>query len=208
MVPAVRFDRNHVHAYADVIVADRTTLTGSIGVFGMFINPIDALKNKLGVTLDGVKSNASAGMGSVSALTPVERASIMRGVDKVYTTFTNDVAEGRNLPIEKVLDIAGGRVWSGADALGIGLIDTYGGLKTAIAIAADKAELGDKFRIVEMTEAPTGFGAFFSGFMAKVKANIVAGELGPWAGEWRKIREAVGQQGVVMYCPYAVQPEM
>ena len=119
-----------------------------------------------------------------------------------------DTQEGRNLPIEKVLDIAGGRVWSGADALGIGLIDTYGGLKTAIAIAADKAELGDKFRIVEMTEAPTGFGAFFSGFMAKVKADIVAGELGPWAGEWRKIREAVGQQGVVMYCPYAVQPEM
>ena len=59
-----------------------------------------------------------------------------------------------------------------------------------------------------MTEAPTGFGAFFSGFMAKVKADIVAGELGPWASEWRKIREAVGQQGVVMYCPYAVQPEM
>ena len=59
-----------------------------------------------------------------------------------------------------------------------------------------------------MTEAPTGFGAFFSGFMAKVKADIVAGELGPWAGEWRKIREAGGQQGVVMYCPYAVQPEM
>ena len=108
----------------------------------------------------------------------------------------------------QVLDIAGGRVWLGKDALEVGLIDTYGGLKTAIAIAADKAELGDKFRIVEMTEAPTGFGAFFSGFMAKVKADIVAGELGPWAGEWRKIREAVGQQGVVMYCPYAVQPEM
>ena len=59
------------------------------------------------------------------------------------------------------------------------MVDTNGGLKTAIAIAADKAELGDKFRIVEMTEAPTGFGAFFSGFMAKVKADIVAGELGP-----------------------------
>ena len=133
---------------------------------------------------------------------------IWRSVDEVYETFTSYVAEGRNLPLEKVLDIAGGRVWSGTDALALGLVDTNGGLKTAIAIAADKAELGDKFRIVEMTEAPTGFGAFFSGFMAKVKADIVAGELGPWAGEWRKIREAVGQQGVVMYCPYAVQPEM
>ena len=99
----------YISCPADVIVADRTTLTGSIGVFGMFINPIDALKNKLGVTLDGVKSNASAGMGSVSALTPVERASIMRGVDKVYETFTEHVAAGRNLPVERVLEIAGGR---------------------------------------------------------------------------------------------------
>ena len=198
----------YISCPADAIVADKMTLTGSIGVFGMFLDTRDALKNKLGITVDGVKSNASAGMGSVEPLTPAQRASIMRGVDKVYETFTQDVAAGRNLPIEKVLDIAGGRVWSGTDALALGLVDTNGGLKTAIAIAADKAELGDKFRIVEMTEAPTGFGAFFSGFMAKVKADIVAGELGPWAGEWRKIREAVGQQGVVMYCPYAVQPEM
>ena len=142
----------YISCPADVIVADRTTLTGSIGVFGMFINPIDALKNKLGVTLDGVKSNASAGMGSVSALTPVERASIMRGVDKVYETFTEHVAAGRNLPVERVLEIAGGRVWSGEDALEIGLIDTYGGLKTAIAMAVDKAGMGDDFRVVEVRE--------------------------------------------------------
>lgn len=198
----------YISCGADAIVADKTTLTGSIGVFGMFLRLEDALKNKLGITFDAVRTNTSADMGVMRPLTATERAAIMRSVDEVYETFTSYVAEGRNLPLEKVLDIAGGRVWSGTDALALGLVDTNGGLKTAIAIAADKAELGDKFRIVEMTEAPTGFGAFFSGFMAKVKADIVAGELGPWAGEWRKIREAVGQQGVVMYCPYAVQPEM
>lgn len=96
----------YISCPADVIVADRLTLTGSIGVFGMFLNPIDALKNKLGITIDGVKSNTSAGMGSIEPLTPAQRASIMRGVDKVYETFTQDVAAGRNLPIEKVLDIA------------------------------------------------------------------------------------------------------
>lgn len=117
----------YISCPADVIVADKLTLTGSIGVFGMYLNTIDALKNKLGITFDAVKSNTSAGMGMTSALTPAERASIMRGVDKVYTTFTNNVAQGRNLPLEKVLDIAGGRVWSGDNALGIGLIDTYGG---------------------------------------------------------------------------------
>ena len=123
----------YISCPADVIVADKLTLTGSIGVFGMYLNTIDAFKNKLGITFDAVKSNTSAGMGATSPLTAAERASIMRGVDKVYETFTTHVAEGRNLPVEKVLDIAGGRVWSGEDALGIGLIDTYGGLKTAIA---------------------------------------------------------------------------
>ena len=78
----------------------------------------------------------------------------MRGVDKVYDTFTTYVAEGRNLPIERVLEIAGGRVWSGADALEIGLIDGYGGLKAAIAVAADKAGLGDDFRVTEAVEPP------------------------------------------------------
>ena len=90
----------YISCPADAIVSDRLTLTGSIGVFGMYLYTPDALKNKLGITLDGVKSNRSAGMGSISPLTPAERASIMRGVDKVYATFTGNVAQGRNLPLE------------------------------------------------------------------------------------------------------------
>lgn len=197
----------YISCGADAIVADKTTLTGSIGVFGMFLRMEDALKNKLGITFDAVRSNASADAGVMRPLTAVERAMIMRGVDQVYETFTSYVAEGRNLPIEKVLDIAGGRVWSGVDALSIGLVDTTGGLKTALAIAADKAELGDKFRVVEMTETPTGMAAFFSGFMAKVKTDIAAEELGSWATPWLKMRELMQQQGVVMYCPYTVEVE-
>ena len=156
-------------------------------------------------SMSGLEKDTIGGFNSM-----IEKQKKEAGEALVSTVLfdTESVVIHDRLPLEKVLDIAGGRVWSGTDALALGLVDTNGGLKTAIAIAADKAELGDKFRIVEMTEAPTGFGAFFSGFMAKVKADIVAGELGPWAGEWRKIREAVGQQGVVMYCPYAVQPEM
>lgn len=197
----------YISCGADAIVADKTTLTGSIGVFGMFLRMEDALKNKLGITFDAVRSNTSADAGVMRPLTAVERAMIMRGVDQVYETFTTYVAEGRNLPIEKVLDIAGGRVWSGVDALSIGLVDTTGGLKTALAIAADKAELGDKFRVVEMTETPTGFAAFLSGFTAKIKTDIAAEELGPWATPWLKMRELMQQQGVVMYCPYTVEVE-
>ena len=189
----------YISCPADVIVADRTTLTGSIGVFGMFINPIDALKNKLGVTLDGVKSNASADFAATSPLTPLQRAMIMRGVDRVYTTFTNHVAEGRNLPIGKVLDIAGGRVWLGKDALEVGLIDTYGGLKTAIALAVDKAELGDGYRVVEVKEEPTGFAAIIASLNVSVREAFARSELGLMMKEYNTVREAL------MYSPWKVE---
>lgn len=192
----------YISCPADVIVADKLTLTGSIGVFGMYLNTIDALKNKLGITFDAVKSNTSAGMGATSPLTPAERASIMRGVDKVYTTFTNLVAQGRNLPVEKVLDIAGGRVWSGEDALGIGLIDTYGGLKTAIALAVDKAGLGENYRVKEVVEQPTGFAAFFSSLNVGIREAMTRSELGLLMKEYKQVQEATSQQGIVMYYPF------
>lgn len=195
----------YISAPADVIVADRMTLTGSIGVFGMFLDYSGALKNKLGITVDGVQSNASAGMGEFKPLTPAERACIMRGVDKVYDTFTSYVAKGRNLPIEKVLDIAGGRVWSGEDALRIGLVDGCGGLKTAVALAADKAELGEDFRLVEKIETPSGFAALLAGFSARVKACVQRSELEKFAEEYAAVEEAVSQRGLVMYSPVRVE---
>ena len=195
----------YISCPADVIVADKLTLTGSIGVFGMILDTREALKNKLGITIDGVQSNASSSFLATQPLTPVQRSMIMRGVDKVYTTFTNDVAEGRNLPIEKVLDIAGGRVWSGADALGIGLIDTYGGLKTAIALAVDKADLGDNYRVTEVTETPTGFAAFIASLNISVREAFTRSELGLMMKDYNTVREAFRQQGVLMYSPYKVE---
>ena len=195
----------YISCPADVIVADKLTLTGSIGVFGMILDTREALKNKLGITIDGVQSNASSSFLATQPLTPVQRSMIMRGVDKVYTTFTKDVAEGRNLPIEKVLDIAGGRVWSGADALGIGLIDTYGGLKTAIALAVDKADLGDNYRVTEVTETPTGFAAFIASLNVSVREAFTRSELGLMMKDYNTVREAFRQQGVLMYSPYKVE---
>lgn len=195
----------YISCPADVIVADKLTLTGSIGVFGMILDTREALKNKLGITIDGVQSNASSSFLATQPLTPVQRSMIMRGVDKVYTTFTNDVAEGRNLPIEKVLDIAGGRVWSGADALGIGLIDTYGGLKTAIVLAVDKADLGDNYRVTEVTETPTGFAAFIASLNMSVREAFTRSELGLMMKDYNTVREAFRQQGVLMYSPYKVE---
>ena len=186
---------------ADAILADRMTLTGSIGVYGMYLNTADALKNKLGITLDAVKTNVSAGMGATGALTPAQRASILRGVDRVYATFTEHVAEGRNLPLEHVLDIAQGRVWTGADATGIGLVDANGGLREAIAVAADKADLGADFRVVEVLEQPEGFAALLASLMGQVRASVESSELGVMMKQYRKVQELVKQQGVVMYEP-------
>ena len=171
----------------------------------MILNTREALKNKLGIMIDGVKSNASSSFLATDPLTPIQRSMIMRGVDKVYTTFTNNVAQGRNLPLEKVLDIAGGRVWSGDNALGIGLIDTYGGLKTAIAVAADKAGLGDNFRVTEVIEQPTGFAAFISSLNVSIREAMTRSELGVMMKEYKQVQEAASQQGIVMYYPFKLE---
>lgn len=197
----------YISCPADVIVANEMTLTGSIGVFGMMLNTRDALQNKLGVTIDGVKTNTSSGMGTLAPLTKVERAAVMRGVDRVYETFTGYVSKGRNLPIERVLEIAEGRVWTGVDAQQIGLVDGIGGLRMAIALAADKAGLGEDYAVVEKLETPTGLAAFFAAFSGQVKASWEASELGVMVREYRELQEALSQQGIVMYLPYKVTIE-
>ena len=194
----------YISCPADVIVADRLTLTGSIGVFGMILDPREALKNKLGITFDGVRSNVSSDFLTTGPLTPLQRSMIMRGVDQVYGTFTEHVSEGRNLPLERVLEIAGGRVWSGEQALGVGLIDTYGGLKMAIAMAVDKAGLGENFRVVEVKDQPTGIAAVLSSLNVSIRKAFTRSEVEPLMEEFRTLREALSQQGILMYSPYRV----
>ena len=194
----------YISCPADVIVADRMTLTGSIGVFGLMFNAHDALVNKLGVTVDGVRSNASAGMSLFQPLNATQRAAMMRGVDRVYETFTNNVANGRNLPIDHVLEIAGGRVWSGDDALEIGLVDEIGGLKLAIALAADKAGLGDDYRVTEEIDEPDGLAAILSSLQVQLRTKIRSSQLGVLTEDYERIREALSQEGIRMYCPYRI----
>lgn len=197
----------YISALADAIISDRLTLTGSIGVYGMFFNIGKALDDKLGISVDVAKTNASADMGTLRAMTPAERAMAMRSVDKVYETFTSLVSRGRNLPIEKVLDIAQGRVWSGTDAVEIGLVDTNGGLKTAIAVAADKAGIADNFRIEEVVEQPEGLMALLSSFNAKIKSRVLRSEMGAMYDTYKASRDVLKTEGIVSYCPYSISFE-
>ena len=194
----------YISAPADAIVADRTTLTGSIGVFGMIPSYGDALADKVGITVDGVKTNANAGLGNgFSALNSTQHNAMMRSVDRVYERFTSLVAEGRNLTIERVLEIAEGRVWTGEQAQKIGLVDTCGGLKSAIAIAIDKAEMGDNYQIVEVTSEPEGWMAILSSLNVKVRQAMTArSELGALYNEYRNLEQMLSKDGVWAMCPY------
>ena len=194
----------YISAPADAIVANRSTLTGSIGVFGIIPSFSKALENMVGITTDAVKSSANAGMqDGLSSLNPTQYKAMMRGVDRVYERFTSLVAEGRNLTIERVLDIAEGRVWSGEQAQKIGLVDTCGGLMAALAIAIDKAELGENYQIVEVTGEAEGWMAILNSFNVKVRQALTSrSELGELYNEYRRIEQLITKEGIFTICPY------
>ena len=140
-----------ISAKADYIFADPTTLTGSIGVFGTFPNMKGFLNDKIGLTFDVAKTNENADFGSITEpLTPFQYAKLQEMVVKTYDDFTTRVAEGRGLRQTYVDSIGQGRVWAGADAISLGLVDKLGDLEDAIAYAAEKADLGNDYKVVEM----------------------------------------------------------
>jgi protease-4 len=131
----------YVAAPAYKIFAEPTTITGSIGVFGMIPYTGKMFENYLGITFDRASTNAHAGMSLNRKLTPKELESIQLEVDEIYDQFLGRVAEGRKMTKEQVNVIARGRVWTGADAKKIGLVDELGGLNDAIAYAAKQAKI-------------------------------------------------------------------
>ena len=146
----------YIACAADSIVANPTTLTGSIGVFGMIPNLQKLYKNKLGISIDTVNTNKHADMGMNRALTKFEENKIQKSVVDIYTTFITHVGEGRNMSTTAVDKIGQGRVWTGYDAKYIGLIDTYGGLEKAVEIAVYLAEIED-YRIISLPKKKDPF---------------------------------------------------
>ena len=129
---------------ADVIVAQPTTITGSIGVFGTIPNVGKLMSQKLGLNTDTVCTNRNAaGLSIYRPLSPAAKALWTKNVEDFYKVFVGRVAEGRHMTYDEAHQIARGRVWTGADAIGIGLVDTLGGIDLALSIAAEKASLSD-----------------------------------------------------------------
>lgn len=127
---------------ADRIYADRTTLTGSIGVFGMIPDVSGLVTDKLGVHFGSVATNPDALIASpFGALTPVQQNALQRSVDDIYDLFTSRVAEGRGMPQDSVKLIAEGRVWPGGAAKSLGLVDCIGSLRRTISDIASEADI-------------------------------------------------------------------
>jgi protease-4 len=138
-----------IAAYGDHIFAEPTTITGSIGVFGIQFD-VQTLANNMGITFDSVKTGKFADTLTIARpKTEEELAVIQRMVDWIYGEFIAKVAEARGLAPGRVEEIAQGRVWSGSDAKEIGLVDELGGLDAAIRFAAQKAGLGSNYRLIE-----------------------------------------------------------
>ena len=196
----------YMAAPADVILASPTTITGSIGVFGLLLNASDGLKNKLGITVDGVSTNPSADLGSpFRAVTPAERAYIQQGVEEVYATFVDHVAQGRNLSVPQVDSLAGGRVWSGVSALQNGLIDAYGGLREAILLAADRAGVADDYRVTTPSIPEDRLSMLLDMLMSRVKTSAFEpafeGELGEAFQQYTRLQRILSRQGVQAILP-------
>lgn len=162
----------YIAALADSIFADRKSITGSIGVFAMIPNTSKLYKEKLGLNYETISTGPQAELWRPDQpLTEIQQRMIQQMVDQVYVDFVGIVSKGRKIPMERVKEIAEGRVYSGEQAKELGLIDNYGGQVYSIQVAARKANLKD-FKVVSYPEPKNAFEALFEALDSKTRLSI------------------------------------
>lgn len=197
----------YISCAADSIVANPATITGSIGVFGLIPNFENLLEDKIGINHDIVKTNELSDLPSTNrAMTATEKALMQNMVEETYKTFVNHVAEGRDLTFEAVDAIGQGRVWTGENALELGLVDKLGTLDDAIDIAVNMAKL-DNYRIKVLPEEKDPFEELLKGFSTKVKYSIIKNELGETAKYYESLEALKTQNGIMARLPYGLDIE-
>ena len=192
----------YIACQADTIVANPTTITGSIGVFGVLMNAKEMMNNKLGITIDTVKTNKHADIGTIfRPLTRIERQIIQNSVENVYNTFISRVSLGRNLSKEYIDSVGQGRVWTGRDALELGLVDVLGGLETAIEISSNMADLQD-YRIVNLPKQKDPIEVLLQDLMGEeVRSSIVKKELGDFYDTYMELKNINSMDQIQMRMP-------
>lgn len=197
----------YIACAADSIVANPTTLTGSIGVFGLIPNANELIDGKLGIKNEVVNTNKLSDMPSLTrALTDEEKQIMQEMVENVYSTFVSHVAEGRNMTYEQVDAIGQGRVWTGENALKLGLVDKLGNLDDAIAIAKNMAKL-DTYRVVKLPKETDPIEELMKGFSTKMKMSILEKELGSAVKYYKSLESIKNSSGIMARIPHGLELE-
>jgi protease-4 len=193
-----------ISAPATKIYANPTTLSGSIGVFGLLPNAMKLMEQKLGIATETVNTNAYSDFPSVyRPMNSYEKEVMQQSVEKVYSDFVEKVADGRKMSSESVDKIGQGRVWSGSSAIKIGLIDEIGGLNEAIKGAARLAEL-ESYSVRELPVMEDPYTKLLSQLSGEVKLNILKKELGESVKYYDMVQEIRELSGIQARLPYFI----
>ncbi|MBC5837200.1 signal peptide peptidase SppA [Flavobacterium muglaense] len=195
----------YIACNANTIFAENNTITGSIGVFGILPN-FSQLTKKMGINVDQVRTHANA--SRYSPFVPIDenfKAVTLEGVEHVYNTFVTHVAEGRKMTYEQVDAIAQGRVWTGSEAIKIGLVDKIGGLNDAIAAAAQLSKT-KSYSTQNYPEYKKEFNELLAGLpFAQSKANFIKEEIGEQNYLlMQQVKKFQEQKGVQAMMPFAI----
>ena len=190
---------------ADKIYASETTITGSIGVFGMMPVTEKFFKNKLGIVFQSEQTNAHSKFpDGISRLDEEEYAVINEAIIDIYDDFIGKVSAGRGLTKEQVNEVARGRVWTGADALEIGLVDEIGGLDDAIAYAVEAANL-DGYKLYELPRLKDPFDQFLKNIQVDMSMKFIEDNLGSSIKYFEVLENVNSMKGIQARIPYTIE---
>ena len=191
----------YISCAANQIVAEPNTLTGSIGVFGMFPN-MTGLFEKLDVTSDVVKTHTFSDMGNIARpMTEAEKALVQGAIERNYRTFLARCAEGRGMSVEAIDAIGQGRVWTGEQALANGLVDRLGDLDTAIQVAADLADLSE-YSIQSVSSSKHWWDKLLEEPLSGMRISLMQWLLGDDYAQIQLLRQVRDAQGIWARLPF------
>lgn len=195
----------YISAPGTRIYAGPTTISGSIGVFGLLPNTGKLMEQKLGINTETVNTNENSDFPSVfRPMTSYEKQVMQAAIEKTYSDFVGKVADGRKMSPESVDNIAQGRVWSGTGALRLGLVDSTGGLTDAIKGAAALAGI-EKYSIRELPVAEDPYMKIISQFGAGIRSGFLKKELGESVRFYRELKEITELSGIQARLPYLIE---
>jgi len=192
----------YISCCADRIFAERTTITGSIGIFGVIPSFSELIENKLGVHMASVKTNENADMGALGKkMTPAQLAAMQNMVNQGYELFTKRCADGRHVTQDSIKQIAEGRVWDGITAKQIGLVDEFGGIREAVAWVANKAKLGKDFKTQNYPDLEDPFQSLLDKYMVTRYEARLKGDMGVLYDWHKQLMRILGRDRILCLMP-------